>query len=144
MRIPLSKRSPTGSRNARFEGCRQIRLEAGKLGGVHWHVWHAEECREVKQVVWVDDVTREYCCYVQPFLIVNDVVQREVIRAKRILIVTSARLVIINPIEEQDDEDLLWTHADHASIRAAPYVELRTGDCYYYAIFPIAARTFSA
>jgi hypothetical protein len=82
-----------------------MRLDAHK-GDTFWGVYHAEECRELKCVVWLDDETCEYCCVLFPARCVNGHVVTETFKARKIDIYCDRKFVIINPIEDADDENI--------------------------------------
>lgn len=71
--------------------------ERGFHGG--WLVWHAEQCAELKGVVWVDDECARYGKFHVPLRVIGNEVLIEPYQAKRILIIPDSKLVIINPVE---------------------------------------------
>lgn len=77
-----------------------MRLEAGTpIAALKWCVWHAEWCKVLKLVKWIDDETMQWEQYITPYAVVNGVVSSEVHQAKKIIIDKDALLVTINPIE---------------------------------------------
>jgi hypothetical protein len=83
-----------------------MRIDARQAGFVGaWLVWHAEQCRELKHVVWVDDESACYGQYVHPFILPGPMIETH--QAKRIVINSSSRVVIINPVEDADESDLI-------------------------------------
>jgi hypothetical protein len=82
-----------------------MRLDARK-GDTGYSVYHVERCEKVKHVVWVDDVTNEYGAY--PDVLIRPPTRTgnlsiTVHKARNILINTSTRLVLINPVDDSDD-----------------------------------------
>lgn len=65
-----------------------------------WTVYHAEECRVLQDVVWVDDATAEWCQYEKPYRLIGDTIARHIHKARRILILAERQTVIINPIAD--------------------------------------------
>ena len=84
-----------------------MRLDANtSQGRMKWCVWHAEWCRRLHLVVWVDDVTMQWAQVPQPFLVKNGDVPYKVHQAKKIIIDVSNLLVTINPIEGVQEDSL--------------------------------------
>lgn len=84
-----------------------MRLDANTpLGRLKWCVWHAEWCRVLHQVLWVDDETRQWAQLDMPLIVVGDGVAHTVHQAKKITIDVDRLMVTINPIEDIDGIDL--------------------------------------
>lgn len=78
-----------------------MRIVAGVTPGWEaYYVYHAEQCRFLYNVIWVDDETNEYGTVDTPIAPV------ETRKAKKIEIQT--RLIIINPIEDNGDGERLF------------------------------------
>ena len=77
-----------------------MRLDARK-GDTGWFVYDAEACRKIEYAVWFDDETAQYGVYDGLFFAL--VGEPTTIQAKRIVIYPDRKLVIVNPVE--DDED---------------------------------------
>jgi hypothetical protein len=74
-----------------------MKWEAGKFP--EWgdcQVWHVEECRLLDDVIWVDDETAKYC----QFALVNNEVEVWITQARRIVMLDSRLLVLINPLDD--------------------------------------------
>lgn len=69
-----------------------------------WLVWHAEQCRQIPDVVWVDDQTSEWCQYVRPWRTVGGAIARTIHKARRILILPERKTIIINPVADDTDQ----------------------------------------
>lgn len=71
-----------------------------------YHVYHAEEMRLLSLVVWADSDSAQYGQYKHTSLGPVTAVYDEIVthQAKRIDIVASARLVVINPIADDNDQ----------------------------------------
>lgn len=80
-----------------------MRLDANK-GDTDWNVWHAEELRELRFVLWIDDEAKQWAQAAQPLRPEGDSLAVNVFSAKRISILPARRLVIVNPIEDDEDE----------------------------------------
>lgn len=78
-----------------------MRLDA-RRGDGPYSVWHAEEMRYLKHVVWLDDDLHAWGEYVWPPVREGDHLMVRAMLAKRILIMPDRRLIVINPLE--DDE----------------------------------------
>lgn len=76
-----------------------MRLDA-RDGDTGWTVWHVEECRSVPDVLWVDDETARFCTIIIAFPHFLE----QIHQAKKILIYTSRKLVLINPIADEETE----------------------------------------
>lgn len=84
-----------------------MRLEAGTdIGNLRWCIWHAEWCKVLKLVIWVDDETRQWAQFDTPPGYVGDRFASTVHQAKKIIIDVDRLMVTINPIEEVDAIDL--------------------------------------
>lgn len=79
-----------------------MRLDARKGIPGPMVVWDAEACRQVRGVVWVDDVTAEYGCHYDPMVVVGDTVMIQTLQARKIVIRIDLRLVVLNPIEDSE------------------------------------------
>lgn len=79
-----------------------MRLDA-RNGDTGWNVYHAEFCSSVPNVLWIDDKLALWCDYAYPLVAINGQLLTEVHAAKRIRIIASSRLAIINPIEDEDE-----------------------------------------
>ena len=77
-----------------------MRLDARK-GDLNWTVYHAEECRVLKQVVWIDDETAQWWEHLEPVRVEGHEIPGRLCRARKILILPEHRLVIINPLEDE-------------------------------------------
>jgi hypothetical protein len=82
-----------------------MRLD-GRNGDHPWYVWDCRRACEVKNVVWVDDATAQYAVYVMPFVVVCGEVLFEERQAERISIITTSRLILIDPVAD-DESDLI-------------------------------------
>lgn len=80
-----------------------MRLDANKGNCRNWVVYHAEECRVLHQVIWVDDETAQWC---EAFGVTNGELMTRINQATKIAIMVERRTVIINPIEEADEESI--------------------------------------
>ena len=84
-----------------------MRLQAGTdLGRLIWCVWHAEWCKVLHQVLWVDDETRQWSQVHTPLTVVGDGFASTVHQAKKIIIDVDHLMVTINPLEDVDAIDL--------------------------------------
>lgn len=79
-----------------------MRVSSKTFPGVVWLVWHVPRCCEVRRCLWVDDVTHEYAVIDEPVRPdgAGGVVQR-VHRARRVLIDVQARVVLIDPLDDE-------------------------------------------
>ena len=68
--------------------------------------YHAEECRVLKYVRWVDPVTAKYEEVAWPLSVENGQIQGRVTQAKTIVVLPGQRLVIINPVEDETERAL--------------------------------------
>lgn len=86
-----------------------MRLDSYNKGDVGWLVWHVEQCRQVDRVLWVDDVTAEYCQLRYPIVVVGDELMADVVQVRRISILSSIHLVLVNPVDpgQVGEQDLL-------------------------------------
>jgi hypothetical protein len=88
-----------------------MRIDA-RNGDTHWDVFHVPTCKQVKYCVWVDDQTAQYGAW-------QDLDQVRaaymggladggppVHQASRILIVPDTRVVLIDPIEDDEPESV--------------------------------------
>lgn len=80
-----------------------MRLDARK-GDVQWSVWHVPSCRPVKGCVWIDDATATAGFYTRPFVRCGDSFEIRTEQYERIRIVTDLRLVLIDPVDDQETE----------------------------------------
>lgn len=87
-----------------------MRLDANQ-GDTNWTVIHVPRAERLRAVIWVDDETHQW----EEYVLVNGRVvpiapgwpllfDTRLCRAKRIKIVPSRRLVLIDPIEDPDAE----------------------------------------
>lgn len=84
-----------------------MRLDARNGQAGCWDVWDCEAMRVVPAVLWVDDCTAEFCCYVLPTRVgLDGELVTEMHRAKRIQICFHSRVVLINPIADHTDEQV--------------------------------------
>jgi hypothetical protein len=85
-----------------------MRIDAREPGFTgRWLVWHAEQCRELRYVAWVDDGSMCYGQYVHPFVLSGGAPVVETRQAKRIVIIPASRVVVINPVDDADEAGLL-------------------------------------
>lgn len=77
-----------------------MRLDARK-GDIHWSIYHAEECRLLRYVLWIDSDTAQWCDVVQPMKLVDGELVTHTHQARKIAIYEDRRLVIINPIADE-------------------------------------------
>lgn len=82
-----------------------MRLDARK-GDLNWWVYHAEECRMLKSVVWIDDETNEWFEYCMPLRAVGNEVDGRLQKARKIAIYADRKLVIINPVEDENGKEI--------------------------------------
>ena len=68
-----------------------------------WQVWHCEEASLLPHVVVVDDEMRLWVEYVFPFKVVpgTNELEVKVCKAKEIQILVEQRLVLINPLDDE-------------------------------------------
>lgn len=96
-----------GKRSATWKiPCRSnMRLDARK-GDWNWEVYHVEWCCSLRDVQWLDDVTNEYARVIAASVYG---VLTQVFLAKKILIIPTSRLVLINPVSDsgKDKRDLI-------------------------------------
>jgi hypothetical protein len=88
-----------------------MRWEAGNFP--EWaecQIWHVEECRLLDNVIWVDDETAKYC----QFAIVNNILEEWTTQARKIVMLDSRTLVLINPL---DDVSLYGTRIERKKKR---------------------------
>lgn len=78
------------------------------LIAIHYKVWHAELCRVLTNVVWVDDFTNTY-----GVVSGSPYAPTTVEQAKKIVIIPEMLLVIINPIDDAEVESLFEGITDH-------------------------------
>lgn len=84
-------------------------------------VWHVPECCQVKHVVWVDDETAEYEIFLLGQRYPN---HKLVCKAKRIDINAARTLVLIDPIEDADMEQMRTTERQAHTLRDLAEFEL--------------------
>lgn len=84
-----------------------MRLDAREHSCRGWLVWHAEQCRELKHVVWVDDESARYGQHVIPLRVIGGEILIEPHQAKRIDIIQGSRLIVINQVEDGDESSML-------------------------------------
>lgn len=82
-----------------------MRLDSRK-GDTNWRVYHARRCVVLRNVVWVDDETCQWCQYDDPPRVVGLDVASTVHQADRIVIDPSRRLIVIDPVEDAEDEQI--------------------------------------
>jgi len=70
---------------------------------VNYTVWHAEECRTLKMVQWVDDETAQYGQFTGR--VVCEEAEVATVQAHKIAIYPDRKLIIINPVEDNADVD---------------------------------------
>lgn len=82
-----------------------------------WTVWHAEQCKTLKNVLWADDVLNQWCQFHEPLQIVAGEIAASIHQAKKINILVASQLIIINPIEDNNCTDVNCskelTHGTH-------------------------------
>ena len=66
-----------------------------------WRVYHAEECRMLKNVVWVDSDTAQWGESPQLFTVVDGEPVIHIHQARKIEIYVDRQLVIINPVPDE-------------------------------------------
>lgn len=82
-----------------------MRLDA-RRGDNDWTVYHATRCEVLQGVVWVDDCTMQWCQHEFPLRVVGDDVASRVYDAERIVIDGGRRLVLIDPVADEDDNEV--------------------------------------
>jgi hypothetical protein len=98
-----------------------MRLDA-RAGDTGWDVWHVPTCRQVRYCVWVDDDAAQYgawesveqmqrAIFVPSMLFgifgsLSDQPEPPTHQAKRITIHADRRLVLIDPIEDEEPESV--------------------------------------
>lgn len=98
-----------------------MRLDA-RRGDIGWHVWHVPRCELVRYCVWVDDATAQYGAWESSRAHIDALIAVCGIRlagdkrrpspeppthqARRITIHAERRLVLIDPIEDEDHESV--------------------------------------
>lgn len=96
-----------------------MRIDGNKLppGKLKWWVYHAEECRMLNMVAWVDDVLCQWAEVLKPIQVCNGSVLTKTYQAKKILILWDQCFVIINPVDDTDDiqtaETKEFAHGTH-------------------------------
>lgn len=83
-----------------------MRVDAHR-GDLGWSVWHVGRCDLLKDVVWVDDEMNAYWRLEQPLRVVGDEVAGYLERARRIVILRDRRLVLIDPVEDVGNGDVI-------------------------------------
>lgn len=83
-----------------------MRIEAGR--GVHgWTVFDVPHCCALKNVVWVDDEAHAYCVHRRDLFVPGMTeLPREVREVRRVLILPDHRLVLIDPIDDDEPESV--------------------------------------
>jgi hypothetical protein len=76
------------------------------MGQMKWFIWHAEWCRRLHLVLWVDDVTMQWEQVPEPIVVVGGNVRSNVHQAKKIVIDLHNLMVTINPIEGVQEDSL--------------------------------------
>lgn len=73
-----------------------------------YRVWHCERCEELRCVVYVDDELLEYGQYLEakPW-VVRTPTELVVSRARKITIMVAARLVLVNPVDDDARDDVI-------------------------------------
>lgn len=66
-----------------------------------WSVYHAEECRFLRTVVWIDSDTAQWGENLMPLQIVDDEFVIQIHQARKIEIYVDRQLVIINPVPDE-------------------------------------------
>lgn len=88
-----------------------MRLDADK--GHRAFVWDCERSEQVRNVLWVDDSTHEYCVWAS---LPSKALNLETLRARKISITRAhdsiQHLVLINPKEESGDAE----HGEAATV----------------------------
>ena len=68
-----------------------------------WLVWHAELCRAMKDVIWVDDELAQWCEAAKPLRVaLGGGIVTQVHQAKRIVIIQASALIVIDPIADEE------------------------------------------
>lgn len=82
-----------------------MKLDArnGKYDG--WTVYHVRRCVVLRGVVWVNDDARQWFQYEMPLRLVDGEPYGAIHDAERIVIDPARRLVLIDPVEDEDDTD---------------------------------------
>lgn len=83
-----------------------MRLDARRGNCGVWTTYHATRCEVLDHVVWVDDCTMQWCQYEVPLRVVGDDAAVRVHDADRIVIDPSRRLVLIDPVSDEDDNEV--------------------------------------
>jgi hypothetical protein len=85
-----------------------MRLDAMK-GDSGWFVWHCRLMKTVDLVIWVDDFLAQYGAWpdrttLEAALLSGKLSSPPVHQADRIAIITTKRLILIDPIGEQEQD----------------------------------------
>jgi hypothetical protein len=78
-----------------------MRLDARK-GDLGWLVWDSRRCERVRHCAWVDDQTSEYGIYAMPRKFIDGRLFVNEYRAERIAIISTSRLILIDPIADEE------------------------------------------
>lgn len=77
---------------------------------VSWCVLHVPTCRTLKNVVWVDDETAQWGEFTGK---VSGFHWEEAThQAKKIVILPQRQLILIDPVEDADDQDIVTTEKE--------------------------------
>lgn len=83
-----------------------VRLDARK-GDTGWQVWDCRRAREVPYCVWVDDTLAQYGSWLDELDHRRGLLSGQepsVTQCDRIAIVTTSRLVLIDPIDDEEKD----------------------------------------
>jgi hypothetical protein len=78
-----------------------MRLDA-RNGDKGWSIWDCRRACAIKGCVWVDDSLSEYGVYAQPYKMVGGRLFINEFRADRIAIISESRLILIDPVSEEE------------------------------------------
>lgn len=82
-----------------------MRLD-GRKGDRGWYAWHCERCVQLQRTQWIDDETNEWAEVVYPYVIIDrSYVLTTLHKAKRIIIIPSRRLVLVNPHDDDVESE---------------------------------------
>lgn len=79
-----------------------MRLDARTKHYPNTIVWHAELCRKLTLVIWVDDETNQWCQHIGTTS--QGQFDTEIHQAKKIVISQDKTLVIINPVDDAESD----------------------------------------
>lgn len=77
----------------------------GSKHTAHWVIWHIPSCKQLKGIMWVDDDTHQYAQITGK--VVGHRLETVTYQAKKIEIQAEKALVLIDPIEDADDSQVL-------------------------------------